>query len=1643
MPFNLSTVITNTVSGATGPIGATGATGSTGSTGATGPTGATGTIGASPVIPKITTISYPGNDTAANTAGGDLITLTGSGFSNGASVVINGQAVGTVTVANNTSMSFVSPAQNTGSYIVYVINPNGATAIAVPGIQYSGTPSWSTAAGSLGSVYETTAISNTVIATGDAPISYSLQSGTLPTGSTLNANGLISGTSEATASTTTYTFTIRATDAENQDTDRQFSLTINPDEITWNSPPSGNTYTVAPDTAISNVSLSATSAAGYGVQYTANTLPTGITLSGNTISGTPTVAGNTNTLLTATANTSGRSATRIINWVVSVANDSSWPYVTTLISASNPSSTFVSDASTNNFYVTAHGDTKPNSFNPYTSGYYSGYFDGSGDSLSYTGGSSIAFGTSDFTIELWAYMTNTGTFSAFLRPDDTGTFPEFGYDWSTTQLKFDARDAAIAAVTTTAVVANAWNHIAVSRSGTSLKLFVNGVQVGSTITNSTNFGTTNGTIRIGGSGFSSSHSVNGYISNFRVVKGTAVYTSNFTPSTTPLTAIANTSLLTCQSNRFIDNSTNSFTITRNGDTKVSSFVPFAPNSSYSSYGSGYFDGTSDYLAVPDNTALDFESSDFTVECWLYPTTTPNGTLFAKRVNTATYGGISIYFSNSLAPGVVATTSGSNWEVNFSSSVSCVLNSWNHIAFTRNGNTWRLFVNGSLGGSTTVSGTVPNNSSALSIGAGAEDGSFILSSSYISDVRIVKGTAVYTSAFTPPTAPLTAITNTSLLTLQNNQTINNGMFVDNSSSNFLITRNGNPAQGSFNPYGGGWSNYTGGAALGATRVDVAGTSGIFGTNVSYTIEGWFNFTANSVGDNTNIITYNTNTYPNRWLIDAAVTGGNITLRVVTEGNGILFNGTSVPYTLGTWVHLAIVNNNNNNTFTFYINGVAAGSMTKVSLTAAATLNLLCNSSYVSSAAPLYVSNFRIVNNTAVYTSNFTPSTSPLTAISGTALLTFQSNRFVDNSGNNLTLTTYSTNQIQRFSPFNPVLTTPTSYSAYFDGSGDYLTLPSNSAFAFGTSDFTIEAFIYLTATGLDDGVLIELRSTGATTTGFVFNTRNSGGGYVLNFYTSGAANLGSTVMSFNTWNHVAITRSGSTVRLFSNGVLSATITNSNNFTDTPTPTIGQSTLYANSNITGYISNLRIVKGTAVYTSNFTPSTTPLTAVANTSLLTLQNATFVDNSTNNFTITANGNSQPRQFNPFGWTNTTGSSAAYSAANYGGSIYFDGTGDFLSVAAGTAGNLSSGNFTVELWFYPTSSATSSLIQQGEADWRLNTSSTQLNWVTAFGTRITSSGTFTLNAWNHVAISKSGSTQTLYLNGRSQGTTTVNPSNSNGAIAIGINTASVGNVWPFTGYISNVRVVKGQALYTSNFVPPVAPLTSVPNTVLLVNGSNAAMYDSSMSMNFDNSPYMSTGRSGAVITSAVKKYGNSSMSFTKDVNSTYSRCWAPANPAVSFGTGNFTIECWFYSADTDNNTKALFQISGTAGGYSSTYTGGIHAYFSSDNPGYLVTNVNDVNYIGGETNGSGSILYNVTRNAWHHFAFTRSSGTGRMFLNGTLISSRTGDTSNLTAQNLLIGFSYVGSIATGYITDFRITKGVARYTANFTPTTTPFLQN
>jgi len=277
--------------------------------------------GATVATPRISSIDYPGDDTAADPAGGQTLGIVGSGFQNGAAVILDGAIMGAVTFVSSTRLEITAPAKSTGSYTLYVINSDGGTGIFVPGVQYSGVPTWSSpAAGSLGAVYETANVSQTFVANSDSAVSYSLFSGTLPPGTTLNANtGVLSGTANLTAgSSVTYSFTVSAVDAEQQNTERAFSLTVDADSVTWASPTDGDTVSIIVDQA-SSTTLDAASAAGDSITYSANALPSGLTLSGDTITGTANTVANTSVALTATADTTTRSATVIVTFSITTA----------------------------------------------------------------------------------------------------------------------------------------------------------------------------------------------------------------------------------------------------------------------------------------------------------------------------------------------------------------------------------------------------------------------------------------------------------------------------------------------------------------------------------------------------------------------------------------------------------------------------------------------------------------------------------------------------------------------------------------------------------------------------------------------------------------------------------------------------------------------------------------------------------------------------------------------------------------------------------------------------------------------------------------------------------------------------------------------------------------------------------------------------------------------------------------------------------------------------------------------------------------------------------------------------------------------------------------------------------------------------
>ena len=276
-------------------------------------------------------------------------------------------------------------------------------------------------------------------------------------------------------------------------------------------------------------------------------------------------------------------------------------------------------------------------------------------------------------------------------------------------------------------------------------------------------------------------------------------------------------------------------------------------------------------------------------------------------------------------------------------------------------------------------------------------------------------------------------------------------------------------------------------------------------------------------------------------------------------------------------------------------------------------------YTGRRAKGYMSNFRVVKGSAVYsgTGSITVPTSPLTAISGTTLLACQSNRFLDNSTSNLSPTITGDPRVSTNTPFTTTKTANVGSGFFGDGttsSGDYLY--ATLASAIGTGDMTAEFWWYPTAF-YDYIAPFSVNEPGTRTNGFNIG---SDANATLKMVDTGASNFissSNTLTKFE-WQHIAMVRSGSTVRMFRNGVQVGTISNSRNWSGTRiavavrADTIGETA-------SGYIADCNLVVGTAKYdASGYTVPTSTVSADANTKFLTCQysgavrNVGFVDDS-----------------------------------------------------------------------------------------------------------------------------------------------------------------------------------------------------------------------------------------------------------------------------------------------------------------------------------------------------------------------------------------------------------------------------------------------
>jgi hypothetical protein len=220
--------------------------------------------------------------------------------------------------------------------------------------------------------------------------------------------------------------------------------------------------------------------------------------------------------------------------------------------------------------------------------------------------------------------------------------------------------------------------------------------------------------------------------------------------------------------------------------------------------------------------------------------------------------------------------------------------------------------------------------------------------------------------------------------------------------------------------------------------------------------------------------------------------------------------------------------------------------------------------------------------------------------------------------------------------------PQLVSASFNGSSQNLSVPTSSALTLGTNDHTVEFWMRQTSRGsydvpwAYDGTAVAFAGTYymlmVGSVEFKLFLGNGAGAWAVNL------NCGSAP-SLNAWHHYAIVRSGTTFTVYVDGTSVASTTSAQSIPAQVNPMyIGYQPV--NGRITGSLSNLRLVNGTAVYNSNFTVPTKPLLAITNTALLVSMGATpFIDTSTNAFTITNTATVVTNNLSPFPatWTDS----------------------------------------------------------------------------------------------------------------------------------------------------------------------------------------------------------------------------------------------------------------------------------------------------------------------------------------------------------------------------------------------------------------------
>jgi hypothetical protein len=1080
---------------------------------------------------------------------------------------------------------------------------------------------------------------------------------------------------------------------------------------------------------------------------------------------------------------------------------------------------------------------------------------------------------------------------------------------------------------------------------------------------------------------------------------------------------------------FTDSSSYGHTVTPVGNAQISTAQNKFGGASMAFLGSG-----SDRATISDNVAFQYGTDDFTIEMWVYITSFGNGfTPIVKWNGSGTSSGTR--FGITINSSVINTDTGYVATLNYTTvqSITNSLNTWYHIAFVRSGTSLYIFRNGTLHRQAAISSSQSFTASG-NVTLGSYPDAYTTGNGYIDDLRITKGVARYTSNFTPPTAELSLSTTETYqapvltdISLNNNTaTLYNGVGYTSSNLGYFTFD--------------GTNDY----------MEIPYDESVNLTDGDFTIDFWMNSFADQTRDV--LVSYGNTSNVGGWAIKTATNKLQYSVGFATHpafAGGIVTSGlvlnldagnsNSYPGSGTTWTDLS--GNGNNGTL---VNGVGYTSSNGGALT------------------------FDGVNDGV--------------SVPGTNL-----------SLNQMTISSwnYSTNYNQNGFMFEKTTngTVNTQYSLFYNATGNnaiyYRTfgLSSQDLFVDTTTAGVVNNQwnnIVATFDGSQKKIYVNgvLRAT-QNVTGTV--TQNSTGLAYIGIY----GNFGGYPFNGN----IASTQ------LYNKALTASEIQRNYNalkgrYTSQPSPLdpldtfgIAENADFSSGITTNTWNHYALVRSGNVYTPyvNAVPGNPSYDYSAD-----LNKDLYFDNAS--IILNANGDNGSTNIIDSSKNNHTGIITAYngagiSTAEYkfgGSSLYFDGTNDYID--CGISSDYSFGNdpFTIEFWmrvntsFFHTSENTifsttrwygqfNHLMYNGIALkatigyygnnpngvpyvlFSLTAGTTSIGFLAS---DYVSRGAFFHDNWGHIAISCDGTNFKCFCNGVLASTINAyNQPYEGDHLIIGGNQISGGNnpnVNDFiNAYIDDFIITKGVAKYTENFTPPnqASYYSDDPNydnlSILLQgNGTNGStnIIDSSP----NNHTGIITAYNGAGISTAEYKFGGSSLYF--DGTNDYIDCGA--SDAYSFGTGDFMIEFWHYIVAGNQTWYSSGKIFSTINLYNSPGISlSVYGNPSSALQFYWQYSV-----------GNSSTSFNAGMfapiNEWYHVAWGRKNGASLFFVNGEkkLEFTQTYTQADYTNNTLALGkdlqsqSEYMGE---SYIDDFRVTKGVAKYTEDFIPPDRTKIQN